>query len=147
MFCHLWQFIAWKPLHDIAAKIAHVFVHMLVCSHVKASLAPTLQKFCNMSSSWLMTDGIWRLTNLSAALTLISLSFWNRALTCSALSTIHEVVRWHEWSSSRVLVLLPQYPSTHWCTFLCIMQFFPYYANILLWILKGFSLSDHKTEW
>jgi hypothetical protein len=52
-------------------------------------------------------------------MTVIHLSFWTRPLTSSALSTVHEVVRWPEWSSSTMLVLPLWNLSTHWYTFLC----------------------------
>jgi hypothetical protein len=33
---------------------------------------------------------------------------------------------------------------THWYTFLCMKEFSPYCANILLWILEGVTPSNYK---
>jgi hypothetical protein len=89
-----------------------------------------------------------QMSNLSAiSLTVIHLSPWTRALTCSTLSTVYEVVRQPKWSSSVTRVLPLWNPSIYWYTFLCIMQFSPYCAEILLWISESFTSSDHKIEW
>jgi hypothetical protein len=82
---------------------------------------------------------------LTIWVTVICLFFWTRALTCT-LSVIHEVVRWPKQPSSTVLVLPLQNFYTHWYSFLCVIQVSPYCANILLWILEGLTLCDHKNQ-
>jgi hypothetical protein len=83
---------------------------------------------------------------LATSVTVLCLSSWTRALTCSIFTAFHEVVRWPKQSSSMVLVLPLWNLFTHWYTFLCVIQFFPYYANILLWISEGFTPYDHINE-
>jgi hypothetical protein len=46
-----------------------------------------------------------------------------------------------------VTLVLPLWNlSTHWYTFLCLIQFSPYCANILLWLSESFTPSDCKNQ-
>jgi hypothetical protein len=62
----------------------------------------------------------------------------SRALTRQTMSAVREVV-------GRLVLKLRNH-STHWYTFLCVMQFHPFCANSLLLIWGGFSLSGHKNR-
>jgi len=135
MFHCLWQSVTGKPL---LLDIACLFI-----------------SFCGTHLSQMLWDPrpLWmmeyadpqQMTNLSAiSVTVIQLSSWSRALTNSTLSAIHEVVWKPEKFLSTVLGLPLLNLSTHWYTFLRIMQFSPYCANILLWISEDFTPSDHK---
>jgi hypothetical protein len=74
-----------------------------------------------------------------------NVSSWTRALTRSTPSTVWELIWWVKWYSSETFLLPLWTLSTHWYTFLCIIQFSPYCANISLRISEGFTPS--KTKW
>jgi len=92
-------------------------------------------------SLWMMEYADLQLMVILLAIwvTIIYLSSWTKAWIHSALSTVCEVVGWPKQSSSVMLVLSLWNLSTSWYTFLCIMQFSLYCANILLWILEAFT--------
>jgi len=73
-------------------------------------------------------------------LTVICPTYQISALTHSPLFAICGVVVWPEQSTLTTLLLKFWNLSTHWFTFLCVMQFSPYCANIL----EGFTASDHR---
>jgi len=59
----------------------------------------------------------------------------------------HSLSGWTSGQSSSVIVVQPLWHlSTHWYTFLCIIQFSLYCANILLWISEGFTPCDHISQ-
>jgi hypothetical protein len=128
-------------------------MNISMCTH----LCSPVGSFCTHPAQILWYPSLhgWQNLHITGDVQLVSyvsngnlsvLSNQSRALTCSTLPTICEVVIQPKWSSSTMRVLPLWNLSTHWYTFLCTIQFYQYCANILLWISEGFTLSDHKNQ-
>jgi len=122
----------------------HAFLFVLIC---KLLWHPPCTTLCYPRSSWIVEQaGPQLMSSLSAmSVTVICLSSWNRALTRSTLPAVREVVGSPERSSSTVLVLIFWNISTHWYTFLRLVQFSLYRVNFLLFISKGF-IPSHRNN-
>jgi hypothetical protein len=85
----------------------HISMHACLCSSVNDFGTNLAQILWYLRSSWMMEYVDPHLmSNLSAMSVIVICMFsWNRALTHSTMSTVHDVVRQPEWFSSMILVV------------------------------------------
>jgi len=125
----------------------HVLTRARLCYSVSSFNTHFAQVLWYLRSSWMMEySGPHLVSHLAISVTAIYLSSSSRALTCLILSTVREMFGRPQRSSSAMFILQLWKLSTYWFTFLCVIQFFPYYANILPWISEDFTLCDHKNR-
>jgi len=136
MFYSLW--------HSIAGSLSMVLLQKLHESFHACSFLLICKLLWHPPCTNFVTPEVLVIDEVCRSIADVQLVY--RVLPYSTFSSVHEMVGWSEQSSSTILDVPLHYLSIHWCTFLCVIQFSLYCANILLWILEGFTPSGHKNQ-
>jgi len=130
------------PLQNWHA-LFHAWPFVLIC---KLFWQLPYTNFVIARSSWMVEYAYpQRLSNLSTiSVTVVRLTSWTGSLTLSTLSTVREVVGLREWSSSVTVYHFGTFLHIDALSFLGVIQFSPYFANLLLRMSEVFTSSDLK---